>query len=192
MTGGDCRARAAIQRRVLSIALALNAAMFVIELAAGIFGQSTGLIADSLDMLADAFAYTIALAAMRGSAAFKLVAARLSGSLLMLLGIGVLVDVARRTHHGSKPESMVMIAVACLSLAVNATVLGMLGRFRRGEVHLRATWIFTRADVIANLGVIASGLAVYFTSSRAPDLLVGSAIGIYIVKEALEILRQRA
>jgi Co/Zn/Cd efflux system component len=164
--------------------------MFIVGLVAGILGQSTSLIADALDMLADASAYTIALTAVGRSARFKAGAATLSGSLLLVLGLGVLVDVARRAFFGSEPESFVMIGVACISLVVNTTVLRLLGRFRKGEVHLRATWIFTRADVIANIGVIASGLLVLLLDSRYPDLVAGAAIGCYVVKESLEILRE--
>jgi Co/Zn/Cd efflux system component len=58
-----------------------------------------------------------------------------------------------------------------------------------GEVHLRATWIF-RVDVIANIGVIASGVLVLLSGSRYPDLVAGTAIGGYVVKEAVEILRE--
>jgi hypothetical protein len=83
-----------------------------------------------------------------------------------------------------------MMAVAFLSLLVNANVLRMLGRYREGEVHLRATWIFTRVDVIANVGVMLSGLVVLLTGSRFPDLFMGSAIGVYVVKEAFEILSE--
>lgn len=176
--------------RILRVALLLNATMFVVGVVAGILGESTSLIADALDMLADASAYAIALVAVGRSARFKSGAAGLSGSVLLVLGIGVLADVARRVFVGSEPESLVMIGIACVSLAVNATVLRMLGRFREGEVHLRATWIFTRVDVIANIGVIASGLLVLLTGSRYPDLVVGAAIGIYVVREALEILRE--
>lgn len=83
-----------------------------------------------------------------------------------------------------------MFAVAALSLAVNATVLCMLRRYREGEVHLRASWIFTRADVIANVGVIVAGILVLLTDSRVPDLIIGCAIGLYVLKEAFEILRE--
>ena len=71
-----------------------------------------------------------------------------------------------------------MIAVAFVSFLVNANVLRLLGRYRQGEVHLRATWIFTRVDVIANIGVMISGLLVLLTGSRIPYLLVGGGIGI--------------
>jgi Co/Zn/Cd efflux system component len=162
--------------------------MFIIGVSAGIVAQSTSLIADALDMLADAFAYTIALTALGRSFRFKAGAASVSGSVLLVLGLGVLIDVARRVLFGSQPESLVVIGVACVSLAVNATVLRMLGSFREGEVHLRATWIFTRVDVIANIAVIASGLLISLTGSRYPDLVVGTAIGIYVIKEAFQIL----
>jgi Co/Zn/Cd efflux system component len=175
------------QRRVLRIALALNATMFVVSIVAGLLGQSSSLIADALDMLADASAYAIALGALGRSARFKAGAATLSGSLLLLLGALVLLDVGRRALLGSEPQSLVMMPVAFVSLLVNASVLRMLGRYREGEVHLRATWIFTRVDVIANVGVVLSGLLVLLIGSRFPDLVVGGAIGVYVVKEAIEI-----
>jgi Co/Zn/Cd efflux system component len=80
-----------------------------------------------------------------------------------------------------------MLAVATLALIVNALVLRMLARYRDGEVHLRASWIFARADVIANAGVILAALLVRMTHSRFPDLFMGLAIGVYVVKEAFEI-----
>ena len=177
------------ERKILTIALILNASMFVIGLIAGILAQSTSLIADSLDMLADAAAYIIGLFAIGRSLRFKAIAANLSGTLLLILGIGILIEIGRRAWLGSAPESITMIAVACISLAVNVNVLRLLNRFRKGEVHLRATWMFTRADVIVNLGVIVSGALVALTNSRYPDLIVGFSIGLYVIKESLEILR---
>lgn len=177
------------ERKILKIALVLNAGMFVIGLFMGIWAQSTSLIADSLDMLSDASAYAIGLYAIGRSLLFKSRAATLSGGILLLLGMGLLVEVIRRAWLGSDPESTTMILVACASLLVNASVLRSLAQFRNGETHLHATWIFTRADVVANLGVIVSGIVVWLTHSRYPDLIVGFAIGLYVIKEALEILR---
>jgi cation diffusion facilitator family transporter len=191
----DCHAdpstgTGAQQRRVLRIALALNATMFFVGMVAGIIGQSSSLIADALDMLADATAYAIALGAIGRSARFKARAATLSGSLLLLLGCVVLLDAGRRALLGSEPASFVMMGVAFVSFLVNANVLRMLGRYRQGEVHLRATWIFTRVDVIANVAVLVSGLLVMLTGSRFPDIVVGGAIGVYVVREAIEILSE--
>lgn len=177
-----------VERKILMIALMLNATMFVVGLVAGILAQSTSLIADSLDMFADASAYTIALFAIGRSLYFKDMATTMSGSLLLLLGVGVLVEVIRRAWIGSFPESTVIIVIACISLVINTIVLRLLNRFRKGEAHLRAAWIFTRADIVVNLSVIISGILVTLTHSRYPDLIVGFAIGLYVVKEAIEIL----
>lgn len=190
MSGCECHQIASnTDKRVLITAFGLNATMFVVGLTAGLIAQSTGLIADSLDMLADATAYALALLAVNRSIRFKAMTATFSGSLLLLLGGTVLIDIGRRFWLGSFPESEIMIIVASISLVVNAIVLYLLKRFRHSEVHLRATWIFTRADVIANLGVITSGILVHLTDSRYPDLIVGFAIGLYVIREAVEILK---
>jgi cation diffusion facilitator family transporter len=181
---------AAAQKRALWIALALNAVMFVVEVSAGILVNSTGLIADGLDMLSDAAVYAIALAAIERSPRFKANAAMFSGIALLALGAGLLFEVIRRFLAGGSPEGPWMIAVASVALVVNVIVLRLLSRQRSQEVHLRAAWIFTRADVVANAAVILSGLAVLATGSRYFDLFVGAAIGAYVVREAFEIISE--
>ena len=176
------------QRRTLRIALGLNAVMFAVEVTTGIIGNSMALVAEGLDNLTDATAYGIAMLAITRGAMFKARAATVTGVILLLLGVGVLVEVARRACTGETPDGLLMLIVATISLAVNATVLRMLGKFREGDVHLRATWIFTRADVIANLALIASGAVVLWTGFRAIDLIVGAGIGGYVIKESFEIL----
>ena len=183
------RSPEADQRRALRIAAGLNAAMFVIGTVAGILARSSSLLADALDMLADAAAYAIALIAIGGTAALKRRTALTSGVVLVLQGVAVIADAIRRALTDGGPEGRAILAVAILSLAVNATVLRMLYRFRQGEVHLRAAWIFTRADVIASVAVLAAGALVLATGSRLPDLVVGCAIGVYVLTEAIEILR---
>lgn len=178
-------------RKILKIALILNFAMFVIGLTAGILVQSTGLIADSLDMLADSLAYFIGLLAIDRSQKFRSVAAKLSGIILLILGMWVLIEVIKRTWFGSFPDSITMIIIASISFVVNSSVLLLLRPLKNKEIHLKATWIFTRADIIANLGVILAGVLVYLTKSRYPDLIAGFAIGIYVMKEAVEIIRLR-
>lgn len=178
------------QRRTLWIALVLNAAMAIVGFVVGWLAHSTGVLADALDMLSDASAYAIGLAAIGRSATFKRRAAQWSGVILLLLGIGIVVEALRRGVMGSDPLSGWMMLAAGLSLIVNLTVLRLLRPFQQGEVHLRATWIFTRADVVANIGVLLAAGLVAFTGSRFPDLIVGAAIGAYVVKEAVEILRE--
>ena len=181
--------KTAQERRVLRIALVLNATMAVIGGLAGWIGQSTGLLADALDMLADAAAYSIALLAIGRTKLFKIRAATLSGTILLVLGVGILFEVGRRLLYGADPVSEWMIGTALLSLVVNLTVLRLLAPMKSGEVHLRATWLFTRADVVANQGVNLAGLLVFWFRVPYPDYVIGSLIGLYVIKEAVEILR---
>lgn len=192
MSNCGCHAQASneAERRILRLALGLNATMFVVGIIAGLIVQSMGLVADSLDMLGDACAYGIALMACTRSARFKAAAAHWNGSLLVVLAIGVLAGVVWRLTMGSHPEGAWMMSIAFVSLVVNATVLRLLARFQHGEVHLRAIWLCTRADVIANLAVITSGLLVLLLHNPVPDLVIGAAIAFYVLKEALGILRE--
>lgn len=191
MSGCECnsdKADTVAEQSALKIAFTLNIIMFVVETTAGLFGHSSGLLADGLDMLADAAAYAVALFAVGRSVAFKVRAARLSGWALLVLGVAVLFDVARRVMSGAEPEGEFMVVVAAIALGVNWIVLRQLGRFRDGEVHMKAAWIFTRADVVANATVILSGVLVMVTGQRWLDLAVGCGIGLYVIREAFEIL----
>ncbi|CDO35415.1 cation diffusion facilitator family transporter [Novosphingobium sp. KN65.2] len=192
MAGCGCEPTAVetrAQQRVLWLALALNAAMFVAEVTTGLLIGSTAVLADGLDMLSDATVYAIALAAIGRSPRFKINAATLSGVLLLSLGVGLLWEVVRRFQVGEAPEGLWMMAVSLPALAVNVIVLRLLAHQRNSEVHLRAAWIFTRADVVANVAVILSGLAVVVTGIRYFDLVVGAGIGLYVIREALAILK---
>lgn len=174
---------------MLHVLLAINATMFVVEIVAGWLAESTGLIADSLDMLADATVYGISLHAVGRSATAKRRAALLSGGFQILLAAGVGVEVVRRAAVGSDPVSVPMMAVGALALAANLTCLALLAKHRDGEVHMRASWIFSVNDVLANLGVILGGLLVLLLGSRWPDLAIGGAIALLVLWGGIRILR---
>ena len=190
---GDCDchfdARNEEQRKVLLTVFAINSVMFVVELMVGIFAQSSGVIADSLDMLADALVYGVVLAAIGKTASIKQRAARWSGVFQLGLALCILGDVTRRAIVGSEPHSQLMMIIASVALVANAWCLSLLRKHRDGEVHMRASWIFSRSDVIANAGVIVAGLLVWITGSRWPDLIVGTIIAAVVAKGGAEILR---
>lgn len=178
----------AAQRRVLRALLGINLAMFVVELGAGLYAESTGLLADALDMLADAMVYAISLMAVGGALAAKARAASLSGWLQILLGALVAVEVLRRLVYGSDPLSAAMVGVGGLALVANIACLVLISSHRKGEVHMRASWIFSRNDVIANLGVIVAGVLVATTASRLPDLVIGAALSLLVIRGGITIL----
>ena len=191
MSPCECESEAEhLERATLRTLIAINAAMFVAEALAGWWAQSTGLLADSLDMLADASVYGIALYAVGRARALQANAATASGVLQILLGAGVLLDVVRRSLVGSEPVSLAMVLVGLVALAANVTCLRLIARHREGGVHMRASYIFSTNDVIANLGVILSGGLVRLTGSRLPDLVVGTAIAALVVRGGIRILRE--
>ena len=169
--------------------LVINGAMFFLELTVGIWADSTGLIADSLDMFADAAVYGIALYAVGKSQSHKLTAAHIAGWLQLALAVGVLLEVVRRMLVGSEPISSLMMAAGFIALIANVVCLVIITRRESDEPHMRASAIFSANDVIANLGVILAGALVMFTGSQYPDLVIGTLIGVVVLLGAKKILQ---
>lgn len=175
----------------LKLLLAINAVMFVVEMTVAWFAQSTGLLADSLDMFADAAVYGLALYAVGRSEQAKLRTAHASGWLQAALAIGALAEVVRRAVGGSEPESPLMIGMASAALIANAACLWLVSKHRAGGAHMKASAIFSANDVIANIGVIVAGVLVALTRSSAPDLVIGTIIALVVLRGAYRILRLR-
>lgn len=179
------------ESKVLRTLLAINAAMFVVEIAVGLVAESTGLLADALDMFADAAVYGVALHAVGRANRRKVNAARLAGWLQVALALGALSEVGRRFLHGSEPASTLMMGVGALALVANVACLVLVARHRDRGAHLKASYLFSANDVLANFGVILAGALVAWTGSRVPDLLIGGAIGVVVLIGARRILALR-
>ena len=179
----------ASDRAPLMWALAINFTLFVGELVAGLLAGSMGLVADSLDMLADAFVYALSLAAVGGSLARKQRLAAGSGYVqgaLALLGFS---EVMRRfLAPPDAPEVWPMIVVSLVALIANVATLRILRRAKRGEAHIEASWIFTSNDIQVNALVIVAGLIVWWSGSLVPDLLAGAVIFLIVANGARRIL----
>lgn len=180
----------ALERKTLIALLLINGVMFVTEAFLGWYAESTGLIADSLDMLADAFVYGLSLYAVGKGIHLQSRAASVSGVLQVILGLGVLLEVLRRVAFGSEPHSTLIIVVGLIALLANIICMMLISKHREGGVHMRASWIFSTNDVIANLGVIISGALVWQLDSRFPDLVVGAIISFIVIRGGVKILRE--
>jgi cation transport ATPase len=174
---------------ILKWLLAINATMFVTELFVGWLAQSTALIADSLDMFADAIVYGLALYAVGRSDRLKLRVAHLSGWIQVTLALGALSEVLRRFIFGSEPVSTLMMSFGLVALIANIICLMLISKNKEGGAHMKASRIFSANDVIANLGVILAGFLVALTSSPYPDLVIGLVIGLIVLNGARRILR---
>lgn len=177
---------------VLRLLLAINAIMFLVEIIAGILAQSTGLLADSLDMFADAAVYGLALYAVGRTAQHKLRIAHLAGWVEIALALGALAEVLRRLVFGSDPESSIMMVVSLAALIANVSCLALLSGHKDSGAHMKASWIFSSNDVIANLGVIFAGALVAWTGSSLPDLVIGTLVALVVLNGARRILAMRA
>jgi len=177
------------QRRVLITLLCINVGMFVFEISIGWWAESTALIADAMDMFADTLVYAVGLYAVGKAVSVKANAAMLSGVLQLLLGLMVLLDISRRLVMGSEPVSELMMITGFIALIANVICLRLIEKHRDGEVHMRASWIFSKNDVIANLSVIIAGALVWSLDSRWPDILIGTVVSIVILLGAKNIFQ---
>lgn len=175
--------------KVLKILLAINAIMFVAEIIWGVVAQSTGLIADAMDMFADAAVYGISLYAVGKAVSLQRKSARFSGYAQLGLALFALAEVVRRFAFGSEPEAGYMMIVSFVALIANVACLVLITKHRSGGIHMKASAIFSANDVIANCGVILAGVLVSWTGSRIPDLVIGFVIALVVFRGALAILK---
>ncbi len=177
------------QRRLLWTVLLLNGVMFFVEFIAGWMAESSGLIADSLDMLADTLVYAVSLYAVVKAIKYKVNAAILNGILQTLLALAVLLDVILKLAFGSQPETFVMLSIAGLALLVNIVCFALLYSSRNGDINIRASWICSRNDMIMNVGVIVSAMLVAQLHAAWPDLLIATVIAIIVLHSAIRIIK---
>lgn len=178
------------ERILLWTVLLLNAAMFFVEFAAGWLARSSGLMADSLDMLADVLVYSVSLYAVGKGLAQKAKAAFLNGSLQLLLGIGIFLHIGWRIWEGSTPQTDIMGWIAALALVVNMTCFALLYRFRSADVNMRASWLCSRNDMLANVGVLVAAWLVQALSSAWPDYVIAALIAGVVVHSSYGVLVQ--
>lgn len=179
-----------LEKRLLWQVLAINFIFFVLELTTGFISGSMGLVADSLDMLADSFVYGMALFAVGGTIARKRSIAKWAGYLQLILAMGGLAEVIRRfATNEVMPSFQTMIGISVLALIGNSLSLYLLQKSKSKEAHMQASMIFTSNDLIANLGVILAGVLVYLTNSIYPDLIVGTIVFVLVAQGAYKILK---
>jgi Co/Zn/Cd efflux system component len=177
-------------RGVLRAVLAINLALFGVELASGFWAGSNALLGDSLDMLGDALVYGASLYVVGRSARAEACVAAGKGFVMGLLAAAVLADAALRASAGSPPASAVVGVVGLLALAGNAACFALLYAHRGDNLNLRSTWLCSRNDLIANLAVIASAGVVAVTGSLWPDLLVGAGLALLWLRTSARILHE--
>jgi len=176
--------------RVLKIVLAINAVFFLIEFTAGILANSIALLADSLDMLGDAFVYGLSLFVLSRNVKWKAGASIAKGVIMVAFGIGVLLEAFYKGMIGQLPVSETIGLIGALALLANLVCFALLYGHRGDNLNMRSTWLCSRNDIIANAGVLIAAFGVYATQSVWPDALIGGAIAVLFLKSALTVLTE--
>jgi Co/Zn/Cd efflux system component len=177
------------QRRVLWIVLAINAALFVGEFAAGWWAGSAALQADSLDSLGDAGVYALSLFVVGRSMRWRAGAGVVKGVIQGMFGLAVLAEVGRKAVLGATPAAPIMAVAASIALVANLACFFLLMRFRDQDINLRSVWLCSRNDVFSNAGVIAAAGAVAWLGQGWPDLLVGALVAVLFLHTSYDVLR---
>ena len=178
------------QSSTLKIVLGINAVMFVVELTAGLLGNSISLVADSLDMLGDAMVYGFSLYVVARSATMKARAALLKGIIMAAFGFFVLGQVIYRIAFPQLPVYEAIGAIGLLALAANGTCFFLLWRHRADDINMSSVWLCSRNDIIANISVLFAAVGVWLTHSGWPDILIGLALAGLFLRSALHVLRE--
>jgi cation diffusion facilitator family transporter len=177
------------QSSTLRIVLAINAVLFVFEFASGLFARSTALLADSLDNLGDAATYALSLYAVSKSTRAKARVALFKGGVILLAAFFVLGRVAYSLAHPGVPVFEAMGVVSLIALAANATCLRLLWKHRSEDVNMSSIWECSRNDIASNVSVFIAAAAVWASGSGWPDLVIGAALAVLLLRSALNVTR---
>jgi Co/Zn/Cd efflux system component len=184
-------------RRVLWIVLAINAAMFFVEIGAGLAAGSASLQADALDFLGDAANYAISLSVVGMALRYRATAAVIKGLTMGAFGLWIIGTVVWHAVHGTLPSAVAMGAVGVTALMANGASFALLWTYRQGDANMRSAWICTRNDVLGNVAVLLAALGVFGTGTGWPDIIVAAIMAILalqgsatVATQALSELRQ--
>jgi len=176
-------------RRALWLVLAINAAMFAVEIGAGLASGSASLQADALDFLGDAGNYAISLFVVSMALRYRAMAALIKGATMGAFGLWVVAISAWHAWQGSSPHAITMGAVGTAALVANMVSFGLLWAYRGGDANMRSAWICTRNDVLGNLAVLLAALGVFGTGTGWPDVVVAAAMASLALQGAWIVVR---
>jgi len=177
-------------RRVLWTVLAINLAMFLVEIGAGVAAGSASLQADALDFFGDAANYAISLLVVGMALRYRATAALAKGATMGLFGLWILGTVIWHAMHGTLPSALTMGAVGFAALVANTASFGLLWTYRGGDANMHSAWICTRNDVLGNIAVLLAALGVFGTGTGWPDIIVAAIMAALALQGAAVVIRQ--
>jgi Co/Zn/Cd efflux system component len=141
-------------------------------------------------MLGDAMVYGFSLFVLARPIRWQAGAALAKGGFMLLFGVGVLGEALYKAAHPIVPDGQAMGIVGGIALLANLCCFLLLYRHRGDNLNMSSTWLCSRNDLIANVGVLAAAGGTYLFASRWPDILVGATIASLFLNSALNVTGQ--
>ncbi|MBA4801361.1 MAG: cation transporter [Euryhalocaulis sp.] len=176
-------------RTALTVVIAINGLMFVVEMAAGFVAGSMALKADALDFAADTATYAMTFLVIGRPATTRARAALIKGGSLAVMAGVILVMTLVRTFSGETPAFDIMAPMGLAALLANAASVLILLRWRDGDANVRSVWVCSRNDMIGNIGVLIAAGLVAMTGSIWPDLVIAALLAGLFLRSSITIFR---
>jgi cobalt-zinc-cadmium efflux system protein len=186
----------------LALSLGLTAAFVVVEIIAGVFGNSLALLTDAAHNFTDVIAlglswYAIKIA-MQPAHAGKtfgyhrvgILVALVNSTTLILIALGIFYEAWKRLIAPPEVDSTILIGVGALAFLINAVTAWMVKDGSEHDLNLRSAFLHLMGDVMSTLGAVIAGIIIAFTNWNWLDPLVSVLIGGFILWNAWGILRQ--
>ena len=177
------------QSGTLKIVLWINAVMFAVVLAAGLYASSSALLADALDNLGDALTYALSLYAVGRSDRAKGMVSIFKGGLILSAALFVIGQIGYKILHPATPLFETMGIVGLLALVANGACLALLWKHRHEDVNMSSVWECSRNDIAGNIAVLLAAAGVWLFGAGWPDLLIGSLLALLFLRSAARVFR---
>jgi len=184
----------------LAIVVALNFLITITEVIGGLMSGSLSLLSDALHNFSDGIAVIIAWIAIKlrtlprsdhytfGLKRAEVLAAVINAGALVAISIYLFIEAWNRYHSPEPITGSLMTLVATVGLVANIIGTWLLHRGSKESMNLRAAYLHLFSDAISSVGVILGGLAIMFFSVYWIDPLLTILIGLYVLKESMQIL----
>lgn len=177
-------------RQVVVLVAILNLAYFGIEFAVAVAIGSVSLFADSIDFLEDASVNFLIAVALSWSAVSRARVGLAFAGILLIPGLATLWVAWGKFVAPVPPAAVPLSLTGAGALGINLSCAFMLARFQTdGGSLTRAAFLSARNDALANVAIIAAGVATTYTLSAWPDLIVGLGIAVLNADAAREVWR---
>jgi len=188
--------------RRLSLSLFLTAGFVILELIAGILGNSLALLTDAAHNFTDVIALGLSWYALRiasrpahegktyGYHRVGILVALVNSTTLIIISFGIFYEAWRRLISTPEVDPVILTSVAAVAFIINVWTAWLVHRGSENDLNLRSTFVHLMGDVLSTIGAVIAGIIIYFTKWNWLDPLVSALIGVLILWNAWGILRQ--